>query len=86
MSLDLNPLMTVFLSVIHPRWGRLDLERQIRQRHDEGGGDSQTATLIIEATRKGQLFDFDLRKACSSTGQIWDTDAGRRLGETFGSH
>ena len=72
------------ISVVHPRWGRSDLETQIHDRHVEVGGDSQTAALIINATRKGQLFDFDLREACSSTGQIWDTDAGRRLGETFG--
>jgi len=72
------------ISVIHPRWGRLNLENQIRERHVEVGGDPQTAAPIIEATRRGQLFDFDLREACSSSGQIWDTDAGRRLLDTFG--
>lgn len=71
------------ISVIHPRWGRSELETQICEGHVEAGGDRHTVAPIIEATRRGQLFDFDLREACSTRGQIWDTDAGRRLGGAF---
>ena len=72
------------ISIIHPRWQRSDLERQIGEGHVGTGGDPDAAESIVEATRRGQLFDFDLREACSTNGPISSTDAGARLLKTFG--